>query len=205
MQVYLVNGSPNQHGCTDRALEEVKTQLEAEGVGAKIYWIGKTVQGCTACDACDALGRCVFDDKVAAFAELAKNADGFVFGSPVYYGGAAGGMVSYLNRLFYSSGEVFRNKAAASVVSCRRGGATETFGEMNMHYLMNNMLVVGSQYWNQVHGLRREDVEQDLEGLQTMRTLARNMAWALKCLQAGKKAGVELPETEPPVATNFIR
>jgi len=206
MKVLLVNGSPNEKGCTNRALEEVKSELVKNGLEAEIFWLGKSaMQGCIACGKCRILKKCVFEDKVNEFAKTAESADGFVFGSPVYYSGASGSIVPFMNRLFYSHGKEFKYKAAATVVSCRRGGATMTFAELNQHYLMNNMFVVGSQYWNQVHGFTAEDVEKDEEGLQTMRTLARNTAWLLKNIEAGKKAGVALPEHERHIQTDFIR
>ncbi len=205
MKVLLVNGSPHEQGCTNRALEELQAQFAREDAEAEIFWLGKSMQPCIACNRCAGLGRCVFDDRVNVFARLAETADGFVFGTPVYYSGAIVALVYFMNRLFYAHGRKLMYKTAATVVSCRRGGATMAFAELNQHYLMLNMLVVGSQYWNQVHGAVPEDVEQDLEGLQTMRTLARNMAWTLRCLEAGRRAGVETPRPEPITPTNFIR
>ena len=205
MKVILVNGSPHEKGCTNRALEEVQTQLNTEGIETEIFWIGTTVQGCIGCGACRKMGKCIFDDKVQEFLAKAETADGFIFGSAVYYSSATGSITSFMDRAFFSGSRFLAYKPAASVVSCRRGGATETFGQMNMYYTINNMPVVPSQYWNQVHGSVPADVEKDLEGLQTMRTLGRNMAWLLKCIQAGKEQGMDLPEKEPPIATNFIR
>jgi multimeric flavodoxin WrbA len=147
----------------------------------------------------------VFDDAVNQFAALAKDADGFVFGAPVYYGSAAGGMSAFMDRLFFSAGKILQYKPAASVVSCRRGGASEAFTRLNMYYTINQMPVVSSQYWNQVHGNSPAEVERDEEGLQTMRTLARNMAWLLKSIAAGKEKGIPMPEVEARISTNFIR
>lgn len=205
MKVMLVNGSPRKNGCTNRALEEVKAQLQKEGIDSEIFWIGTKVQSCIACRQCKKTGKCVFDDILTSFVEKAKDSDGFIFGTPVYYGGPAGGIQSFMDRLFFSSGRYLTNKPVSVVTSCRRGGASETFARLNMYAMMSNCPVVTSQYWNQVHGGEREDVEKDLEGLQTMRTLARNMAWMLKCIEAGKKAGIPLPKHEPWIPTNFIR
>lgn len=205
MKVILVNGSPHEKGCTNRALEEVQGALNQAGVDTEIFWIGTKVQGCLGCGGCKRTGQCIFDDQVRVFLEKAKEADGFVFGSPVYYSSASGSITSFMDRVFFSGSQVLQYKPAAAVMSCRRGGATETFGQLNMYFTINNMPVVSSQYWNQVHGSTPEQVEQDAEGLQTMRTLGRNMAWLLRCIQAGKQNGVDLPEREPPIATNFIR
>ena len=205
MKVILVNGSPHQNGCTNRALEEIQQDLTKQGVDAEIFWIGTTVQGCIACYRCQDLGKCVFDDKVREFIEKAKEADGFVFGTPVYYSSASGSITSFMDRAFYSGGKYLTDKPAATIMSCRRGGASETFAQLNMYYTINNMPVVSSQYWNQVHGNSPAEVEQDLEGLQTMRTLAVNMSWLLKCIEAGKNAGIPMPKREDKIATNFVR
>ncbi len=205
MKVILVNGSPRKMGCTNRALEEVQGALNQAGVDTEIFWIGTKVQGCLGCGSCKRTGQCVFDDQVRTFLEKAREADGFVFGSPVYYSSASGSITSFMDRAFFSGGRLLQYKPAAAVMSCRRGGATETFAQLNMYFTINNMPVVSSQYWNQVHGSTPEQVEQDAEGLQTMRTLGRNMAWLLRCIAAGRQNGVDLPEREPPIATNFIR
>ena len=157
------------------------------------------------CGGCSKTGECVFGDAVNRFAELAAQADGFVFGSPVHYAAASGALTSFLDRAFYSAGGKMRGKVGASVVSCRRGGASAAFDQMNKYFTINSMPVVSSQYWNQVHGNTPEEVEQDLEGLQTMRTLAKNMAWLLKCIELGKRSGITVPEQEAKVKTNFIR
>ena len=205
MKVLLVNGSPHEHGCTNRALQEIKQQLSKDGVEAEIFWIGTKVQGCIACYACKKTGKCIFNDQLNDFIEKAQQADGFIFGSPVYYSSASGSITSFMDRLFFSAGRYLEYKPAATIVSCRRGGATETFAQLNMYYTINNMPVVSSQYWNQVHGLTPADVEQDLEGLQTMRTLASNMAWLLKCIDSGKQNNINRPIKEEAIATNFIR
>ncbi|MBQ7197529.1 MAG: flavodoxin family protein [Synergistaceae bacterium] len=210
MKVLLINGSPNEHGCTFTALSEVAGTLNKRGVETEIFWIGKkAIHGCIACWSCTKLGKCVFDDDgVNALAARLDEFDGFVLGAPVYYAGVAGSMCSFLDRLFFSgdeSGEKFANKPGACVVSCRRGGASAAFDRINKYFTIRNMPIVSSQYWNQVHGNTPDEVKQDLEGLQTMRTLGENMAWLLKCIEAGKKAGVPAPEREEIVFTNFIR
>ncbi|MDO5563894.1 MAG: flavodoxin family protein [Eubacteriales bacterium] len=205
MKVILVNGSPHKNGCTNRALEEIQMQLKKEKIDAEIFWIGTTVQGCIGCYKCKETGKCVFDDKVGEFLELAKEANAFVFGSPVYYGSACGSIISFMDRVFFSGGEYLADKPATSVVSCRRGGATETFSQLNMYFTINNMPVISSQYWNQVHGQTPEEVEQDKEGLQTMRTLATNMAWVLNSMNAGLEKGIKKPTREKWINTNFIR
>ena len=206
MKVLLINGSPNEHGCTFTALSEVASSLNKNGLESEIFWIGKkAIHGCIACHKCFELGRCVFnDDGVNEVAARAKEFDGFVFGAPVYYGGVAGSLCAFMDRLFFSAGENLQNKPAAAVVSCRRGGATAAFERLNMYFTINNMPIVSSQYWNQVHGFTPDDVRKDLDGLQTMRTLGANMAWLLKCIEAGKKAGINYPEREQSIYTNFI-
>ena len=206
MKVILVNGSPKEKGCTYRALSEVSAELNKNGIHTEIFHIGaEPLSGCMGCGGCSKTGECVFGDAVNRFAELAAQADGFVFGSPVHYAAASGALTSFLDRAFYSAGGKMRGKVGASVVSCRRGGASAAFDQMNKYFTINSMPVVSSQYWNQVHGNTPEEVEQDLEGLQTMRTLAKNMAWLLKCIELGKRSGITVPEQEAKVKTNFIR
>lgn len=206
MKVILVNGSPHEKGCTYTALSEVQKTLEECGVEAEIFWIGnKPLTGCIACGTCSKTGRCFANDSVNEFVEKARAADGFVFGSPVHYAAASGALTSFMDRAFYSGKSALMGKPAASVVSCRRGGASAAFDQLNKYYTISSMPVVSSQYWNQVHGSTPEQVVQDGEGMQTMRTLARNMAWLLGCIEAGKAAGVEFPEAEPRISTNFIR
>jgi multimeric flavodoxin WrbA len=203
----LVNGSPNEKGCTYTALCEVEKELDKQGIETEIFHIGtKPLRGCTACRKCSELGRCVFDDDLVNAALVkAEQADGFVFGSPVHYAGPSGFIKSFLDRCFFAGSDRFACKPGAAIVSCRRGGSSSAFDQLNKYFTINSMPVVSSQYWNMVHGSSPREVLQDLEGLQTMRTLGRNMAWLLKSIQAGKKAGVALPETEERVWTNFIR
>ena len=206
MKVLLVNGSPHANGCTYTALCEVAGALEAQGIETEIFQVGtKPISGCLGCATCIKTGKCVIDDVVNEFVEKAKEADGFVFGSPVHFASASGAITSFMDRAFYGKGAVFANKPAAAIMSCRRGGATATLDQLIKYFTISNMPVVSSQYWNMVHGNTPDEVRQDLEGMQTMRTLGVNMAWLLKCIEAGKAAGIELPQREAKVATNFIR
>ncbi len=205
MKVLLINGSLHEKGCTYTALSEVAKSLNANGVETEIYWVGQSsVSGCKGCWACKKIKKCVVDDGVNEFVEKAAQFDGFVFGSPVYYASAAGTLVSFMDRVFYSGGKNLAYKPAAAVVSCRRAGASTTFDVINKYFTINNMPIVGSNYWNEVHGNTAEEVLQDEEGLQTMRVLGNNMAWLLKCIQLGKDAGIA-PERERKIMTNFIR
>lgn len=206
MKVILVNGSPKKNGCTYTALTEVAGALEKNGIETEIFQVGnKPLAGCMGCGACLKTGKCFMDDTVNEFVEKAKEADGFVFGSPVHYAAASGAITSFLDRAFYGKGSVFAGKPGASVVSCRRGGASAAFDQLNKYFTISSMPVVSSQYWNQVHGTTPEEVRQDEEGMQTMRTLGNNMAWLLKCIELGKKEGISFPEGEKKIATNFIR
>lgn len=206
MKVVLINGSPNEKGCTYTALKEVADELQRQGVEAEIVHIGKApVRGCLGCGGCRKTGRCVFDDAVNTLAETLIQADGLVFGSPVFYAGISGQLKCFMDRLFYSRGAQLSGKPAAAVVSARRGGCVSAFDDINRFFTINRMPVVSSQYWNQVHGNTPDEVRKDEEGLQIMRTLARNMAWLLKNLEAGREAGVPEPEREAPLRTNFIR
>ena len=211
MKVMLVNGSPHKAGSTSRALEEVARTLASEGVETEIFWIGaRPVGGCVACGGCAKLGRCAFDDVVNEFRPKAAEADGFVFGAPVHYAHAAASLLGFMDRLFYSNGRageknVLAYKPAAAVASARRGGTTSAFDDINKFFTIAQMPVVSSRYWNNVHGNVAAETEQDAEGLWTMRQLGRNMAWMLKCLDAGRAAGVPLPSQEAGQQTNFIR
>ncbi len=211
MKVLLFNGSPHKDGCTYTALTEIQKTLNEEGIQSEIYHIGtKGVMPCMACRACAKLGKCVIDDKVNEFLDYAKDFDAFVFGSPVYYAAAAGGAAAFLNRAFFAASmsgrsEIFIHKPAAAVASARRAGTTATLDELNKYFTITQMPIISGRYWNMVHGSCADDVRQDLEGMQNMRILARNMAYYLKCIEAGKKAGVELPKKEEVVFTNFIR
>ena len=205
-KVLLINGSPNEFGCTYTALSEVKKSLEKNGVAAEIYYLGKpAIHGCTGCGACSKLDKCVYDDAVNAVAARLDEFDGIVVGSPVHYSGPSAQVCAFMDRLFYSAGERLQYKPAAAVVSCRRAGSTAALDRLIKYFTINNMPLVSSQYWAQVHGTNPDEVRQDAEGMQTMRNLARNMAWLLKCMRAGKAAGVTLPETERGSRTNFIR
>ena len=206
MKVLLLNGSPREKGCTFTALSEVASSLEKNGIGTEIYWIGKVpLMSCNACGSCKQKGKCFIDDKVNSFVEKASEFDGFIFGSPVHYASASGAITIFLDRVFYSGGKVFSGKPGAAVVSCRRAGSTATLEQLNKYFPISNMPMIPSQYWCMVHGNTPDEVKQDLEGLQIMRTLGTNMAWILKCIEAGKQAGIELPNYEERQRTNFIR
>ena len=207
MKVLLVNGSPHEEGCTWTALKEVAGALEKNGVQTEIIWLGVgEIAGCIGCGACGREGGgCFRRDVVNEFVEKAASADGFVFGSPVHYAAASGALTAFMDRAFYSGGGNMAGKPAASVVSCRRGGASAAFDQINKYFTINCMPVISSQYWNQVHGNSPEQVRQDEEGMQTMRTLGNNMAWILKCIEAGREKGICFPEREPVVRTNYIR
>lgn len=207
MKVLLINGSPKIVGNTSIALKEVQKTLEAEGIETELIHVGnKDIHGCISCYKCSETGHCVFDDVVNAVAEKFKAADGLVIGSPVYYASPAGTMISFLDRLFYSSSSAFDKtmKVGASVAVCRRGGASATFDVLNKYFTICGMPVVSSQYWNSVHGRTPGEAEQDLEGLQTMRTLGRNMAFLMKSIALGKQQ-YGLPQREPVIPTHFIR
>ena len=207
MKVLLVNGSPRAKGCTYTALTEVAKALEADGIETEIFQVGaKPVRDCIACMKCRELKKCVFDDDVAnALIERAKTADGFVFGSPVYYAHPSGILLSVLDRAFYAGGYAFAGKPGASVVSARRGGTAASFDVINKYFGITQMPVVSSSYWNMVYGKTPDEVRQDEEGLQTMRNIGHNMAYLLKCMQAGKEHGILPPQNNVSVRTNFIR
>lgn len=206
MNVLLLNGSPHEHGCTYTALSEVAGQLNKQDITTNIVHIGQgPVRGCIACRGCIKTGYCVFkDDGVNDCIDLLKQADGFVVGSPVYYAAPNGALCAMLDRMFYAKSGSYAYKPAAAVVSCRRGGASAAFDRLNKYFTISNMPVVSSQYWNAVHGNTPEQVKQDLEGLQIMRTLGNNMAWLLKCIDHAK-ATIPYPQREEWQPTNFIR
>ena len=205
MKVILINGSPNARGCTYTALSEVAQTLEDEGIENEIIHVGhKDIRGCIGCRKCKTLGKCIFNDIVNEVAPKFKKCDGIVIGSPVYFASANGTLISFVDRLFYSMTEDKTMKVGAAVVSARRAGNTATFDEINKYFTISQMPVVSSQYWNMVHGNNAEEVKQDLEGLQTMRTLGRNMAFLIKSIHLGKEK-YGLPEKEESVHTNFIR
>jgi len=202
-KVLILNGSPHTNGCTARALEEMIRTLHEEGVETELLHIGKEdVRGCVSCGFCMKNGRCVFDDKVNEAAKLFEEADGLVIGSPVYYGSPNGTILSFLDRLFYSTRFSKHMKVGASVVSCRRGGNTASFDVLNKYFTISAMPVASGTYWNQVHGFTAEDVEKDLEGLQTMRNLARNMAFLMRAIGAEKERN-GLPVQEHDHFTSF--
>ncbi|MCL2369885.1 MAG: flavodoxin family protein [Firmicutes bacterium] len=208
MKVILVNGSPKKEGCSYTALTEVARALNAHGVDTEIFWVGsKPLSGCTACLGCrkNNGGGCVIKDKVNEFVKVAESADGFVFGSPVHFAAASGAISCFLDRAFFSSSRDFRGKPGAAIVTLRRGGASAAFDRLNKYFTFAQMPIVSSQYWSMVHGTTPEEIKQDLEGLQIMRTLGNNMAWLLKCIDAGKKAGVEMPVLEKRISTGFVR
>ena len=207
MKVLLLNGSPNAQGCTYTALQEVAKELQKCGIESEIFQIGKKpISGCIACKGCKTAGCCVLPDSIVTeFQSKLRECDGLIAGSPVYFASANGSLISLLDRAFYSNRTGFENKPAAAVASARRAGTTATIDELNKYFLLAGMPVVSSSYWNVVHGNTPEEVLQDEEGLQTMRNLARNMAWMLKSIDAGKKAGIEAPVRELDHRTNFIR
>jgi multimeric flavodoxin WrbA len=208
MKVILVNGSPHDKGCTCTALSEVGAGLSEAGVETEMFQIGvKPVRGCIACRKCKQNpGKCVFgDDPANALIERMSVCDGVVIGSPVYYASANGALVALLDRVFYAGGGLFRGKPGACVVSARRGGTTAALDQLHKYLSISQMPVVTSQYWNMVHGNTPDEVGKDAEGMQTMRILGRNMAWLLKCIEAGKTAGLPFPSPETKANTNFIR
>ena len=211
MKVLLFNSSPHKNGCTYTALQEIAKTLKEEGIDSEIYQIGtEPVSACRACYACRKIGKCVINDKVNDFLEYAKDFDGFIFGSPVHYGSACGGITVFLDRAFFTAfqsgrGDIFLHKPGAAVASARRAGTTATLDQLNKYFAITQMPMISGRYWNMVHGATAEQVLEDKEGLQNMRILARNMAWHLKCQEAGKNAGIPMPKTEEIVFTNFIR
>ena len=209
MKVLLINGSPNEKGCTDTALNEIAKTLNEEGIESEIYYIGKDpIAPCRACRACGKIGKCVINDKVNNFLEYAREFDGYIIGSPVHFGSCAGGVVPFLDRAFfvdYMSGHnSFIHKPGSVVVSARRAGTTATIDQLNKYFQISQMPVISGRYWNMVHGQNPDEVKQDKEGMQNMRILAKNMAYHLKCKEAAKKAGINPPEPEEAEHTNFI-
>lgn len=206
MKVLLVNGSPHKEGCTYTALCEVETTLQANGIETELLYLGKKpLAGCIACGNCFQTGHCFRDDVVQDIQQRLEEFDGMVIGSPVYYSGPTGQLISFLNRLFYATENRMAGKVGAAVVSCRRGGASATFEQLNQYFTICNMPVVSSQYWNSVHGFTPDDVRKDKEGLQTMRVVGQNMAWLLKCIACGKQNGIVKPEYESRMRTHFIQ
>ena len=206
MKVLLINGSPHKEGCTYTALKEIATTLKEEGIDSEIYQINTNIEACRACYACRKIGRCVINDGVNEFVNYAKDFDGFVIGSPVHYASASGAVTAFLDRAFFSAPkEYFAHKPGTSIVSARRAGTTATLDQLNKYFTINQMPIISGRYWNMVHGAAPEQVLEDKEGMQNMRIVARNLAWHLKCQEAGKNAGIPMPKTEEVVMTNFIR
>lgn len=205
MKVLLLNGSPHKKGTTYRALEEIANTLSKNQIEAEIFCVGdKDVVGCSACGGCSKTGKCVKNDVVNEVIDKIASCDGLIIGSPVYYAGLNGTLKSLLDRVFYAR-KRFDGKPAAAIAVARRAGTTSTVDMINKYFMIGNMPVVSSQYWNMVFGSNGEQAELDGEGMQTMRTLANNMAWLLKCIEAGKEKGIDIPERELPIRTNFIK
>ena len=207
MKVLMLNGSAHLKGCTYTALTEIGKVLSENGIDYEIYQLGSNpVMDCIGCGQCAAGDGCAFsENQVNEFTAKAMEADGFVFGTPVYYAHPTGQMLAVLDRMFYAGGDAFSHKPGAAVLSARRGGTAASFDVLNKYFTISQMPVVSSTYWNMVYGKTPEEVRQDLEGLQTMRNIGRNMAWLLKSIQAGRQQGLEIPRTERNVRTNFIR
>ncbi len=205
MKVLMINGSPNEKGTTYRALKEIAITLEKNGVDSEIVNVGReNISGCLACRGCAKTGKCVKNDIVNEIIDKIESTDGLIVGSPVYYAGLNGTLKCLLDRVFYAR-KAFDGKPAAAIAVARRAGTTATVDMINKYFMISNMPVVSSQYWNMVFGSSAEQAEQDGEGMQTMRTLANNIAWLIKCIDCAKKNGVELPEREISVRTNFIK
>lgn len=207
MKVLLINGSPRKDGCTFTALSEIRKELRHQEIESELVQIGtKGIHGCIGCGSCRKNYKCVYeDDIVNDCVERMQKAEGLIVGSPVYYASANGSVISLLDRMFYIGGGSFAGKPAAAIASARRAGTTFTIDELNKYFTIAQMPVVSSTYWNMVHGNCREEVLKDEEGLQTMRNLAKNMAWLMQCIQCGKEHGIALPEAEKEYRTNFIR
>ena len=210
MSVVLVNGSTHAKGCTYAALSEIAKTLNENGITTEIFQLGlKPIAGCCGCMQCKKTGFCekYKKDKVNEFIKLVneKNFDGFVFGSPVHYAAASGSITSFMDRVFFANLQQYHvGKPAAAIVNARRGGCSATFDQLNKYFTISNMPIVSSQYWNETHGFIPQQQKKDLEGLQTMRTLGRNMAWLIKCIKLGKEHGIEFPKLEKFTPTNFI-
>ncbi len=206
MKVLLINGSPHAHGCTDAALREVAAALNADGIETTIFHIGSApVAGCIGCGGCRQAGQCVFGGPVADVLPLAEQADGFVFGAPVHYATAAAGMIGFMHRLGFSAGHLLRHKPAAVITSARRAGTPTALEAMEKIPQYFEMPLISSTYWPMVHGSDAGQAARDAEGMQIMRNLGRNMAWMLKCIEAGRAAGLQPPQAESGAQTNFIR
>lgn len=210
MKVLLVNGSPHKNGCTYTALEEIAKTLKEEGIDSEIFYIGTDpIAPCKACYACGKLKHCVINDRVNEFIDIMAGCDGIIIGSPVHYASASGIATAFLDRAFFAgwkSGRgIFTHKPGSAIVSARRAGTTATLDQLNKYFTISQMPIISGRYWNMVHGAKPEEVKEDLEGMQNMRILARNMAYHLKCKEAAQKAGIEPPKEEEVTFTNFIR
>lgn len=210
MKVLLVNGSPHPKGCTNRALEEIANTLKEEGIDSEIFYIGiDPIAPCRACGACSKLGRCVINDKVNEFIDIAEKYDGYIIGSAVHYASATGIITTFLDRAFYAAARsgrnIFAHKPGSAIASARRAGTTATLDQLNKYFTISQMPIISGRYWNMVHGTNAQQVEEDKEGMQNMRILARNMAWHLRCREAAEKAGITPPAGEETIYTNFIR
>ncbi|MDR3049400.1 MAG: flavodoxin family protein [Elusimicrobiota bacterium] len=206
MKVLLINGSPHEKECVWTALREVEKSLNEEDIDAEIFHIGtKPIAGCIDCGKCEN-GLCALDGIANTVKDKMAQSDGLIIGSPVYFAGANGSLIALLDRVFFSGRKSFIFKPAAAIVSARRAGTTAALDQINKYFLISQMPVVSSKYWNMVHGFNAEETKQDLEGMQVMRVLGKNMAWLLKCIEQAKKAGIEYPKpTEQNIMTNFIR
>ena len=205
IKVLMINGSPRAEGNTALALREMERIFAEQGIQVETVQIGgQAIRGCVACNGCAKLGKCVYDDIVNELAVKFEKADGLVAASPVYYASANATLIACLDRLFYSSHFDKTMKVGASVVCARRGGCSATFDELNKYFTISNMPIASSQYWNSIHGREKGEADMDEEGKQTMRTLARNMAYMLRCKEAAKKAGAPLPKRVPVILTDFI-
>lgn len=210
MKVLLVNGSPHKNGCTYTALEEIAKTLKEEGIDSEIFYIGTDpIAPCKACYACGKLKHCVINDRVNEFIDIMAGCDGIIIGSPVHYASASGIATAFLDRAFFAGWKlgrgIFTHKPGSAIVSARRAGTTATLDQLNKYFTISQMPIISGRYWNMVHGAKPEEVKEDLEGMQNMRILARNMAYHLKCKEAAQKAGIEPPKEEEVTFTNFIR
>ncbi|MCD8307997.1 MAG: flavodoxin family protein [Clostridia bacterium] len=207
MKVLMINGSPHEKGCTNAALKIIAKELEEQGIESEIVWIGTSaVHSCTGCGFCNTKGYCVFsDDVMNGIGDRVKNADGYIFGSPVHYASPAGSMIALMDRLFWCYGSYMKYKPAAAIVSARRAGTTASCDVMNKYFGINSMIQVPSTYWNMVHGSMPKDVAKDAEGVSIMKAIGSNMAWLLKVLDSVKGTDLERPVEVPKARTNFIR
>ncbi len=208
MKIMMINGSPHSKGCCNMALSKMEEIFKEEGIETEYVWLGtKPISGCIGCGSCKKTGHCIFtEDMLVETVEKFKNCDALIVASPVHYAAASGAITSFLDRFFYSSNKAdLAMKPAAAVISCRRGGASAAFDQLNKYFTISQMPVVSSTYWNQVHGTNAEEVLKDEEGIRTVRMLAKNMAYVMKAFALAKNSGCELPQADAPVMTNFIR